>query len=275
MHTKRILAALALAAVGLTWRPAAPAGAATPDSRPGPSWATTQESDCFEVLTQRGVKTTEVDLLVPERFGLPATATTTLFLHTYTCRQFSVDGQPQVGRDKTTTITIGSVSVTSVDGQPTTGFTGYVLWYGTDNPVLFAKFHQLGWPVTFLPATTAVLPQSPQAGDAVTAGWAIRGPGIDYDLQVNALEPTTSSASSTVPFLHEGSDGRLLRLAVANQQAGQVSATSTTAQLEGIDLLQPLLTDPRFNTIPQPGQVARFPYLRGSWASQLTVEEDS
>jgi hypothetical protein len=86
------------------------------------------------------------------------------------------------------------------------------------------------------------------------------------------VEPAVEPTDSFVAFVHERPDGRTSRLTVHNLEAGHVTTTSMTAQFAGIEALQPLLTDPRFNTVPQPGQVARFPYLRGSWSSVLTVE---
>jgi hypothetical protein len=230
------------------------------------------ENDCFEVLVLRTVVTAEVAELVPERYGLPATPTTTLYLYSYTCRSVSVEGQPQVGRDKTTTVTVGAVQVSSIDGQPPTEFSTYVLWYGTNNPVQFAKLQQSGWPVTFQPRTTSSIPDAPAPADVGTIDFSCRGGGLDYDLHNQVIEPVVLPDDGYISFLADSPDGRTLRLLIHNVAFSDGARTiSTTGQLSGIDVLQPLLTDPRFNTIPQPGNTARFSYGRGSWDSQLLI----
>ena len=234
--------------------------------------AATEEEDCYEVGTTRGVVTSAVDALVPDRYGLATTPTTSLSIITYTCRDLAVER----GHDShagTTTVSIGSVAITSVDGVPTVGAERYVLWYGTDDPRLFAAVRSSGMPATFLRGSTASLPAaSTPAGSDVTVSWELRGHDLSYDLAASAVEPVVERTDSFVTFLHERPDGRTARLTFHNLEAGQATTTSTSAQFAGIDALQPLLTDPRFNTVPQPGQVARFPYLRGSWSSVLTVE---
>jgi len=247
---------------------------------PGPEGvrtvATTDEQDCHEVITTRGVVTSAVDALVPDRYGLATTPTLSLAIVTYTCRDLAVDLAVDRGHDSrggTTTVSIGSVAITSVDGVPTEVATRYALWYGTDDPRLFAAVRSSGMPATFLHGSTAGLPAaSTPAGSNVTISWALRGHDLSYDLAASAVEPAVEPTDSFVAFLHERPDGRTARLTIHNLESGYATTTSTTAQFAGIDALQPLLTDPRFNTVPQPGLVARFPYHRGSWSSVLTVE---
>jgi hypothetical protein len=233
--------------------------------------ASTVEADCYEVRTTRGVVTTAVDALVPDRYGLATTPTTSLAIITYTCRDVAVD-RGHESHAGTTTVSIGSVAITSVDGVATVDAERYVLWYGTDDPRLFAAVRSSGMPATFLRASTASLPAaSTPAGSDVTVSWELRGHDLSYDLAASTVEPAVKGTDSFVTFLHERPDGRTARLTIHNLTEGEVNTTSTNAQFAGIDALQPLLTDPRFNTVPQPGQVARFPYVRGSWSSVLTV----
>ena len=235
--------------------------------------AATDEADCYEVRTTRGVVTTAVDAVVPDRYGLATTPTTSLAIITYTCRDVAVD-RGHESHAGTTTVSIGSVAITSVDGVSPVDAERYVLWYGTDDPRLFAAVRSSGMPATFLHTATASLPAvSTPAGSNVTVSWELRGHDLSYDLAASAVEPAVESAESEsfVTFLHERPDGRTARLTIHNLTEGEATTTSTSAQFAGIDALQPLLTDPRFNTVPQPGQVARFPYVRGSWSSVLTV----
>jgi hypothetical protein len=61
-----------------------------------------------------------------------------------------------------------------------------------------------------------------------------------------------------------------VRLAFHNQTGSPgARTTSTTADLSGVTVLQGLLTDLKFNVIPQPGVVARLGYSRGAWISQV------
>ena len=272
---------LAAIVIALTATLAVQMPAPAVEEPPGPEGglrtvATTDEQDCHEVITTRGVVTSAVDALVPDRYGLATTPAISLAIVTYTCRDLAVDLAVDRGHDShggTTMVSIGSVTITSVDGVPTVGATRYALWYGTDDPRLFAAVRSSGMPATFLHGSTADLPPaSTPASSNVTISWALRGLDLSYDLGASAVEPAVEPTDSFVAFLHERPDGRTARLTIHTRKLGTATTTSTTAQFAGIDALQPLLTDPRFNTVPQPGLVARFPYHRGSWSSVLTVE---
>ena len=153
--------------------------------------ATTDEQDCREANVSRAVLTSRLDPLVPDRYSLlQITATASrLALTTYTCARVSVDGQPVAGHDKPTTVTIGSAVVTHRDGEQLPTQQQYILWYGTDNPVLFAKLQQTGLPVSFLPGSSGTA--SSDEG-VTTIDWAIRGAGLDYQLQAEGSEPAAN-----------------------------------------------------------------------------------
>lgn len=267
----RLIPTLA-AAAAITFGACLPAANAVGTGESRRAGTVVSENDCFEVLVVRSVVTAQVAELVPDRYALPTTDTMTLFIYNYTCRSVTVDGHPNVGEDKTTSVTVGAVQVTSIDGQTPTEFSAYVLWFGTSNPVQFAKLQQSGWPVSFQPRTKSTIPAAPAPGDVTTVHFAFRGAGLDYDLTSLVVEPVVHPDDGYISFWADTPAGQQLRLLIHNVASSDDARTSsTTAQLSGIGVLQPLLTDPRFNTIPQPGNTARSSYGRGSWQSQLLL----
>jgi hypothetical protein len=259
MHTTRTLAALGLVATGLTLATNAPATAELLSS----AVVTTDEQDCRETNIARAVLTSELDPVVPDRYTLlRITPTASRFLvTTYTCSQVSVDGQPAVGRDKPTTVTIGSAVVTHRDGQQLPSQQQqYIVWYGTDNPVLFAKLQQTGLPVSFLPHSSATITSD---GAASTVEWAIRGAGLDYDETAVGTEPTAAPPASTTIWWHDGPEGDL-RITYDNQLA--VSSAVITADFRSNELLSHIIALPnllQINGVP-------FVYIRGSWTSHVS-----
>src|SRR5215204_1756913 len=107
MYPRRVFAALGLAAAGLTFAMITPAAA---DSLPSAIAVTTDEQDCHETNVSRAVLTSGLDPLVPDRYSLLQISPTAsrLVVTTATCDRVSVDGQPVVGHDKPTTVTIGT-----------------------------------------------------------------------------------------------------------------------------------------------------------------------
>jgi hypothetical protein len=260
-----ILAVLGLAATALAVATTSPAAAEDPTSSSAAA-VTTDEQDCHETNIARAVTTASLRPLVPSRYDLltpnPAVNTTgRITVFTYTCFGVSVDGQPVVGRNKPTTVTIGTAAVRTRDGLPlASNEQQYILWYGTDNPVLFAKLQQTGLPVSFLPHSSATITSD---GATSTVEWAIRGAGLDYDETAVGTEPTAAPAASTTIWWHDGPEGDL-RITYDNELA--VSAAIITADFRSNELLSHIIALPnllQINGVP-------FVYIRGSWTSQVS-----
>lgn len=260
MQITRTLAALALVAAGLALAPNAPAGA---EDRPSTALVTTDEQNCHETNILRAVLTSQLDALVPDRYTLlRITPTASRFIvTTVTCFQMSVDGQPAVGRDKPTTISIGSAVVTHRDGQQLPPRQQqYIVWYGTDNPVLFAKLQQTGLPVSFLPRSSATITSN---GATSTITRAIRGAGLDYDETAVGIEPTAAPQPSTSVWWHDGPKGDL-RITYNNQVAS--STAVITADFRSNEVLSQIIALPNLLQI----NGSTFGYVRGSWTSEVS-----
>ena len=260
MHLTRTLAALGLSATGLAVATSTPAIAEDPPTS-APAMMTT-EQDCHETNINRAVSFDGLRSRVPDRyalFRLPA-GSGRLTVTTYTCSAVSVDEQPVVGNDTPTTVTIGSVNVTHRDGVALAqGQQQYIVWYGTDNPVLFAKLQQTGLPVTFLPRSSATVTSD---GTTDTASWAIRGAGLDYSQTVTGPEPTAVPREVTTAYWFDGPEGDLV-ITYRNQLADPPGTVS--ADFGSNEVLSQI--------IAQPSQLqingVAFPYIRGSWTSEV------
>jgi hypothetical protein len=253
------IATLGLVTSAFTLVAAPPAGA---DGRSSTAQVSTDEQDCRETNVVRAVLTSGLDPLVPDRYSLLrlGPSASRFVVTTYTCSRVSVDGQPAVGHDKSTTVTIGSAVVTSRDGQPLPASQQqYVVWYGTDNPVLFAKLQQTGLPVSFLHGSSATA--SADAG-TTTIDWAIRGAGLDYVEQAVATDPPDEPGASTTTWWYDGPEGDL-QITYANQLA--TSTAVVTADFTRNELLSEIIAQPALLTI----NGVRFGYARGSWTAEV------
>jgi hypothetical protein len=259
MRITRTLAALALVAAGLALAPHAPAGA---EERTSGALVTTDEQNCYETNITRAVLTSQLEALVPDRYTLlQITPIASRFtITTVTCSRVTVDGQPAVGRDKPTTITIGSAVVTHRDGQQLPRQQQYIVWYGTDNPVLFAKLQQTGLPVSFLPSSNATVSSN---GATSTITRAIRGAGLDYDETAVGTEPTAAQQATISVWWHDGPMGDL-RITFSNQFAS--STAVITADYRGNEVLSRIIASPNLLQI----NGATFVYVRGSWTSEVS-----
>lgn len=265
MYARRTIAALALATAGVSL---AMSTATAADTLGSAAAVTMDEQDCLEAGVSRAVLTSGLDPLVPDRYSLfhiNATASR-LVLTTYTCSQVSVDGQPVVGHDKPTTVTIGSAVVTTRDGEPLpTSQQQYIVWYGTDNPLLFAKLQQTGLPVSFLPRSSV---EATSNGAITTVDWAIRGAGLDYDLTAEGAEPVTDPVTSTTTWWYDGPKGNLK---ITYENLFVKSAAVITADLTGNELLREIVPSPAVLTIN--GATIPAGFVRGSWTSQVSFVE--
>jgi hypothetical protein len=122
----------------------------TAQSAPSPS-VSTRESGCTEQAFNRSLVRDAVDPLVPDQFELTPTFTpagspsrVAGLINVVTCSKVVFDGPGGAYFTQHPTTTTVIYSATLLDG------TGYVLLYATDNPVLAARYRQLGWPVQLL-----------------------------------------------------------------------------------------------------------------------------
>jgi hypothetical protein len=263
MYTRRVIAALGLAAAALTTGTTMPASA----DEPQPAAAVTMdEQDCRETNVGRAVLTSGLDPLVPDRYTLLRISPTAsrVIVTTYTCAEVSMDAQPVVGHTKPTTVTIGTATVTHRDGQQLpTEQQQYILWYGTDNPVQFAKLQQTGLPVSFLPASSVTA--TSDAG-TTTIDWVIRGAGLDYTEQAVAVDPVTNPSTRTTTWWHDGPKGDL-SITYDNLLAN--STAMLTADFTGNELLSEIIALPTLLKISG----VTFTFVSGSWTSQVAYLE--
>jgi len=259
MFARRVVVAVALAAAGLIL--ATPMAAAA-DPLPPPPAVTMDEQDCLETSVARAVLTSKIDPLVPDRYALAnLNANASRFIvTTYTCSQVSVEGQPVAGHDKPTTVTIGTAPVISRDGEQFPSQEQYIIWYGTDNPVLFAKLQQTGLPVSFLPRSSTTITSD---NGITTVDWAIRGAELNYDERAVWTEQTTELVTPTTTWWHDGPKGDL-RITYDNRFMR--STAVLTADFTDNDLLSDLIAQPTLLNINQ----VPFPFVRGSWSSQVS-----
>jgi len=262
MNRRQAIAALGLATAGLTALMTTPAAA---DAFPAPAVTSLDEQNCRETNVARAVLTSGLDPLVPDRYTLrQLTATaSSLVVTTYTCAEVSVDGQPVVAHDQPTTVSIGSATVTHRDGQPLPAPQQYILWYGTDNPVLFGRLQQTGLPVSFLPRSSVA---ATFEGESATVDWAIRGAGLDYDLHALATEADAVPVTSTSTWWHDSPKGNL-RITYDNLIVR--STAVITADFTGNELLAQIIALPSLLKVTN----VPFVYVHGSWTSHIAFVE--
>jgi len=274
MHARRILAAATLVVGNLTLPTTTALAEMVTAPNPSPGVAVTDENDCFELAITRQGDLAATREAVPARYSLTTVlggTASALWLHTYTCRDLTVDGQPAVGGNGETTVTIGSVQVNKRDEDTLTGFNTYVLWYGTDNPVLFAKFQQLGLPARLLPR--GVSATIDQGATQSIVDWAFNVPGLTYKVHaVGSVVPLAPPGKISMWFDGPRAD---LKLTYLNDAAQPSTLAPTEADLTGVEPLVALLRrdangNPIGTILPAPGvPVARQNYGQGSWQACL------
>jgi hypothetical protein len=180
-----------------------------------------------------------------------------------------VDGAPAVGTQPTTVV-IGSAVIKARDEVPTSG--QYLLWYATDNPVLWAKYQRLGFPVSRIqPDTEFSLEETTNP----RWHWNIAGAGLDYRLDAIGNTSTQSPAAPSGNFYFDGPRGDL-HLAFTN--TATVSPATINADFTQLQPFQALPTGDQFLCIPaktppcsEDARGAGFNIVRGSWTSDLTL----
>jgi hypothetical protein len=273
MLSRRFWVTLALASAALIIP-----SSATAKVPPGLESTTTDESGCVEIGVLRAGSLTALRTVVPTRYTLlvpnpNAPNAGRVIVTTYTCDQVLVDDHSTADAAQPTTVVIGSASITHRGGDPISG--QYILWYATDNPVLFAKYQRLGLPVSLLRHQDAQI----SLGDVTSnLHWTIAGDGLDYDLSAIGTE-TATTTRSTSRWFYDGPRGDL-ELTFTNTFG--VSSAQIIADFSQLQPLVPLLPNETLSCIPaaRPSPTCppaasgvTFPgsYARGSWTSDMTL----
>lgn len=176
----------------------------------------TEETNCFETQDRRPVLLAQAEEYVPDRYVVRATPappppawlgpTGVLVANVgfvdYVCESLSVNGH----RGVPTIVSLGTVAVTR-DGVNT----DYILWVGTDNPLLFARLQQLGVEAYFIPRSTYSETIDEQGRRQITVNYIGAGEGgLNYTRTITVLTtPTGPQRTSVGRFYHLGSKGEV------------------------------------------------------------------
>jgi len=234
------------------------------DSRDHQTLLETQETDCIEVPFFRLGSTEAVREIVPSNYTVrevrPGNVALTFI--EYHCESITVDGKHSLP----TTVTLGSVPIVSRDGEPLSG-TGYVLWLGTDNPILAARYRQLGIPAEFVPHSSFTFTQENVPGVGSKVRFDLIGDRLDHAVESLVItEPAQGPirhAQGGV-FVYEGNEG-WARLSFFNDVRPPGAAT-TSATIEPTSEIASLLASPLTFT-------GRTQYIRGDWTGTTQLLE--
>jgi hypothetical protein len=214
----------ALIASGLLLAGTSSAAAQPGDDPPGQQGRVTHqtlletvESDCYEIPVARAVRMDAARALVPERYDLfVVTATAArLAMWDLVCNDFSVDGQRHA---PTTQISMAGIALAARDGVAVTD-SFYLLYINTDNPVLAARFRQLGLPARFEPGLIS------SVSDPSSTPYRVRfedPDGNDYWVQAEAAtapSPVPVPPGSPLRLYHEGEAGEVVYTIAGGENA--------------------------------------------------------
>jgi hypothetical protein len=272
----RFAAAVVLLAVG-----APPAAGDTDGAAAARGAFTTQEGDCFETSDRRPVSLEQVRAYVPQRYdvrssvitagppvwlGQPGALVADVGFTDYVCASLAVDGHAP----RPTIVSLGTVAVNR-DGQAAT----LILWFGTDNPILFARLRQLGADVHFIPRSTYDETVDAAGRRQIAVRYVDDGPGgLDYDRTITLIDRVTTPPgnvprTSTGRFWHLGSRGEL---SVVFENAFEPNWTASVCFHVEPDSLPARygITD-----IANPGSCFPGPrtFAQGSWRGTYTLLE--
>lgn len=192
-----LAAAIVAATIGVTPASSITSGGAKIDEHAGEIF--TDERDCFETVDRRPVPIGLVRSYVPDAYTPvvltapgppiwpnPGQQVGNVGFTDYVCKSFSVNGH----KPRPTIMSMGVVVLTPT-GDPPRRL--YVLWVGTDNPLLFARLQQLGVNVYFIPrssyteVTTAAADGTQRT--QIVVNYVGNGPGgLDYTRTITATE---------------------------------------------------------------------------------------
>lgn len=254
------------------------AGSGQATGAPPGSSVIADERGCTEVAYNRNGSRAAVEPLVPSRFqlrspligGVPATDRVILLVNELSCEDVTVEGYPTGSEGRSTTTLIVSASFNAVDGAPRTGV--YVLWHATDNPVLFARYQQLGWPIELLSPESTFEAGTTEAGSPQFA-FTFAGAGWDHSL---TAVPTTAPGPvtrSTASYWHDVS---VEDHTSDSGQAGTVSyriCYVNDASLGRAAVTGDLRTTPLASVTAVPPLLDNYGgfLLEGGWSSTLTA----
>ena len=252
---------------------AAPAAGDEPPEPPGlegreshMTMLTTQETDCTETFIPRAVTPDGARALVPDRYELFTTASggvtfARFVVWDYVCDELSVDDQRLQQR---THISLGAIAITSRDREalpPNSSF--YIVAIRTDNPVLAARYRQVGLAADFAPDMVATV------SDSATAPFEVSFtvPSASYtETAVADTVPVPVPVDGGGPVLYqEGRAGEVL-LSYDNS-AGAATSAVITADYRQYELLVPIIGLPRLLEIP--GVRFANSVIRGDWEATL------
>lgn len=231
------------------------------------TFLSTDERDCHEINIPRATVYAATDGLVPDRYTVAALPTfARVRIIDYVCESLTVDGQPHA---RQTQVTIGAVQL----AQQGTSTPYYILWLGTDNPVLAARYRQLGIPAVNLAGSTSLVTLTPAGGLNVTLQYTTDDPSEPSELDHTI---TTRAPIAPLPVPTPGSQLRLFHddergqtQVVFNNLESAATAGVITADLTRIRPLADIIVFPSLLTI---GGTTSFggSTIRGSWEATVT-----
>ncbi|WP_243075748.1 hypothetical protein [Microbacterium sp. SS28] len=226
---------------------------------------TTQEADCTEVFIPRAVTVEGARALVPGHYELVTTVSAGVtfarfVVWDYVCEKVSVDGQKL---DQRTHISIGAIAITTRDQvplPPNSAF--YTVAIRTDNPVLAARYRQVGLPAEFAPDMVATV--SDNAATPFQVAFAVPDAGYIETAVADAAPVPVLDDGGPVLY-HVGQSGEVL-LSYDNSSGAAVSAV-ITADYRQYTLLVPIIGLARLLEI----RGVRFAnsLIRGDWEATL------
>ena len=256
----------AVAGVVLALLAAPPATAAGNPTHSAPATArhtrtvSTTEQGCYEFNELARVPYTDIRAAVPERYtphpGVTDPSVGFVIFVDYACDTLTVDGRRWPRRSVTT---MGVTPLDARDGQP--GFAYYVLWYGTNNPVLAGKLRSLGVPAHKIAAYDTVRGTDP-THSAITMKY--RGARLNHVRTADVVEPpeqpVTDVPSATFYFA-----GRRGEVALSYANRFRPASTATTELRVGPRSVLAALGVP--STITGPTM-----FTRGDWVGTAVLD---
>ncbi len=223
----------------------------------------TSEENCSEITIPRAANLAATDALVPEDYTVAVFgAAARVRIIDYVCSDVVVDRQRH---SRPTHVSIGAAQLSARLGQPAPG-TFYVLWLGTDNPVLAARYRQVG-------IASEYLSESSSTSETLTDGTFRLGLSYlrgDTEHTISSTAPSepvpVPSPGSGVTLFHQGDQGEVV-LSYDNTEIATTSGL-IAGDLTGIKTLVQVIALPALltlnGTVPFPGSTSR-----GTWTSSL------
>lgn len=217
------ISTIALAAAAAV---AAPASAITSDGvrlNEHAGEIVTEENDCFETADRRPAPIEVVRESIPDTFTPEVTVAPgppvwpiagqlvgAVAFTDYVCESFSVNGHGP----RPTIVSMGVVPFVARDGVADRG--SYILWVGTDNPLLFVRLKQLGVKTYFIPRSnyTETVKSAPDGTTTteITVNYVGNGPdGLSYTRTISAREAVLPAPADGLAtgWVHLGSQGEV------------------------------------------------------------------